>query len=1008
MDDDDDFEMKIWEDFKTKSYKSKNGFTKGASYCKLKPREKAIHHLHHLYSQMYSLNEKSTQLKQELLNENLLVAQPSNSDTLIIRNSSNAVHFSMNKKKRWLLLDILKQKCKESEFESNENKTLLKTFIFPKSMRHSTREKCRYFDNNKHFFDKMVNFDTAENVDRAKKRKRTHRKENNMNKKKKTHFYKRGNLVNIINNQNQIHRNYEELEHIEANRMENQLLEASTIQFDFFISTLQLDHMQRRGFDSKNYFSRLHDRYQRYWGVPTFNRIKAREKNRILKIINTDVKDLNKTDLFDGSKDNHLENSNDWLDLTANLNESLAFSEYFNQKKSSFPNMQIRKLKPIEMTDRVSNHLIFYEKQESGRTKKENSRPNETPKIIEAQSQHQHFLKISLACSDLKSFFISFRDALRLEQVKFSLCRDCTPIKLIIKLDDLIRRRLNPNEQPIEPFDCRTALIFDLVNGTHVSNYFYLSTVASINPESIHELENNSFERLQELIEYVLKMTVEFPQPNHDHHQISKQEPNKSTKNNFSSSLLSFGKLSSMEPNELIKQYEQQLNMNTNSELERKSSIDFFLKELNFLALDNNSKQPTIVKTCEICYDQVEWPCGFFKLNSCSHDEEACLNCWLEYVRIRVMNMKVTAKSEQINCLFDSCEQPIRLELLYTLVPIDLVDKYLRFYTDLRVIRHKDHMTYCKNANCDRIIIARVDDDLISVCTCGSMICNFCLQEAHFPAMCFQAKKYLEDRKKLNQVQISDFGGLATSEGKNCPNCGNYMEKSMGCNHMTCVCGFQFCWLCLKDFYLFHSSMNGYFCSYKPVEVKKYDSHTFIRLNTNIIQMKAELYNILNEQAIINQNSNQFKTKISFEKFKTKLSNDFHRLNLKIYHTKREPQQQEKYIKLLRDALEINQKLDDIKFIFFKLNQVIEYLALLCSASKLYFNINGYSYKINLVKCLRKAVLLRETIIKLINEEQTSCKYDKLNSFFLNTVKFINNLKHFVKNSAKIYAIENI
>jgi hypothetical protein len=33
---------------------------------------------------------------------------------------------------------------------------------------------------------------------------------------------------------------------------------------------------------------------------------------------------------------------------------------------------------------------------------------------------------------------------------------------------------------------------------------------------------------------------------------------------------------------------------------------------------------------------------------------------------------------------------------------------------------------------------------------------------------------------------------------KKCPQCNYYIEKNGGCNHMTCRCGYHFCWICLK------------------------------------------------------------------------------------------------------------------------------------------------------------------------------------------------------------------
>ena len=34
---------------------------------------------------------------------------------------------------------------------------------------------------------------------------------------------------------------------------------------------------------------------------------------------------------------------------------------------------------------------------------------------------------------------------------------------------------------------------------------------------------------------------------------------------------------------------------------------------------------------------------------------------------------------------------------------------------------------------------------------------------------------------------------------KKCPKCHQLMEKSGGCQHMVCRCGFDFCWECLSS-----------------------------------------------------------------------------------------------------------------------------------------------------------------------------------------------------------------
>jgi hypothetical protein len=84
-------------------------------------------------------------------------------------------------------------------------------------------------------------------------------------------------------------------------------------------------------------------------------------------------------------------------------------------------------------------------------------------------------------------------------------------------------------------------------------------------------------------------------------------------------------------------------------------------------------------------------------------------------------------------------------------------------------------------------------------CSCGATWCFGCRQPPHWPATCQHSDDYFKllcdrgdgdyfsDKSKVNFVSV-----------KRCSSCKELIEKGPGCNHMSCRCGFQFCWACLR------------------------------------------------------------------------------------------------------------------------------------------------------------------------------------------------------------------
>ncbi len=80
-------------------------------------------------------------------------------------------------------------------------------------------------------------------------------------------------------------------------------------------------------------------------------------------------------------------------------------------------------------------------------------------------------------------------------------------------------------------------------------------------------------------------------------------------------------------------------------------------------------------------------------------------------------------------------------------------------------------------------------------CTCNHEFCFRCGEAPHLPATCEMAW-YWKDKMVSGELEETQLNQSI----KKCPKCSRPVEKNGGCNHMSCVCGYHWCWLCTNNF----------------------------------------------------------------------------------------------------------------------------------------------------------------------------------------------------------------
>jgi hypothetical protein len=191
--------------------------------------------------------------------------------------------------------------------------------------------------------------------------------------------------------------------------------------------------------------------------------------------------------------------------------------------------------------------------------------------------------------------------------------------------------------------------------------------------------------------------------------------------------------------------------------------------------------------TCPICTDEI----SHAEQLGCGHSY--CSGCLQHY-----LESAPHTKTFPLACIGDegACKVPISIpeirRFLQPQVFQVLVEVAFRSY----LTQNAQELKFCTTPDCQQIYRHNSNTRKILQCpSCFSTICSACDEEAHEGMTC-QERRLHKDPAEQDRL----FNVWANEHGKQCPECRRVIEKSEGCNHMTCPCGTHFCWQCGKSF----------------------------------------------------------------------------------------------------------------------------------------------------------------------------------------------------------------
>lgn len=153
--------------------------------------------------------------------------------------------------------------------------------------------------------------------------------------------------------------------------------------------------------------------------------------------------------------------------------------------------------------------------------------------------------------------------------------------------------------------------------------------------------------------------------------------------------------------------------------------------------------------------------------------------------------IKINAgQSKHIKCMAFKCSavcDEAKVRILVNERDPNLVEKFDRFLLE-SYIEDNEMVKWCPSVpHCGNAIRIKYGEFCEVECACGFQFCFSCLSEAHSPCSCLMwqrwSQKCQDESETVNWI---------TANTKLCPVCGKSVEKSAGCNHVTCVCGQSF------------------------------------------------------------------------------------------------------------------------------------------------------------------------------------------------------------------------
>ncbi|KAK6153844.1 hypothetical protein DH2020_013483 [Rehmannia glutinosa] len=195
---------------------------------------------------------------------------------------------------------------------------------------------------------------------------------------------------------------------------------------------------------------------------------------------------------------------------------------------------------------------------------------------------------------------------------------------------------------------------------------------------------------------------------------------------------------------------------------------------------------------CEICAESKNND-EMFPVENCSH--KFCTQCISRHISIEIQKGHIVNHENKLPCPGLDCKGLLDIDTCRKIVPRDVLSTWDEIICESMILPWQKF--YCPYKSCSVLLVKDSDEEVIGEAECPlcrRLFCVECKVPWHSGIGCEEFSTMNENERGSDDLMVHE---LAKRNGwQRCPSCKFYVEKNEGCLHMTCRCGFEFCYAC--------------------------------------------------------------------------------------------------------------------------------------------------------------------------------------------------------------------